>query len=131
MSSSEYINIQDCSIRLLALTHSYNNFISKCEIDDVMNDFSRANTFQDLHFPEKPEKLKNELLKSSISIKLHYLSFLSIITIAILVTWRLWEYSFVQALIFLLITVSAALFYIGENLKSYLNMRKCAPNQFL
>ena len=55
----------DCSIKILRLTHSHNNSISNCEIEDSMNYFSRGNKFKDLKFAEKFEKYLKDLLKSS------------------------------------------------------------------
>lgn len=128
---SQHIRIQDCNIKKLSLTLSHNNSISNCRIEDATNDFSRANTFKDLKFAEKSEKYLKELLKSTFSKKIHYLVFLSTITVTIYGTMRLWEFGLGHALGFLSIMSLGILIVLIGYLSSYLSMRKYEPNKLL
>jgi hypothetical protein len=129
--NSKFIKIKDCSINLLSLTHSHNNTISNCVIEDAMNEYSRANSFQNLLFSKKPEKYKQELLKSYITRKVYYLLPIVMIAITISGTMRLWEFGLGKAISFLSIMVSGTLLFVCINFIFYLKTRRYEPNKFL
>ncbi|MFW9894575.1 MAG: hypothetical protein ACFFD7_02085 [Candidatus Thorarchaeota archaeon] len=121
LRKSEHNTVSKCKLNFLGLISSHNNKINDCYINSAKNDFSRSNLFKDIKFIEKPDKYLEELLKSSITTRMHLYTQLIVLTAAIAGGIGLWDINLSMALMYVTIMISFSLFGI---LWFFLNLRK-------